>query len=101
MPQWQGYVFIVIGVIVAILTPTLVRLNQHGVNAINRRIVPIQLKMMGIEHKMPDNIDDSALGKWQRFSYWFYFLLMAVVFVAFGIGVVLSGQPTHHSPSPR
>lgn len=91
-PTWLGSIFLVLGILILVISPKIVEWQITQVRRTNRWL----LNLIGYDGEFvlsqgdsdPDN--ESGLARWRRSSYWFSTILIGLVFVGFGLAVLLN-----------
>lgn len=90
---WQGLTFVIVGAIMALLTPKLVRFQERTQD----RLFHWQAKVFGLEQTpFIKATSSSAFARWKQFSTWLGLFLVAAVLIFIGIAILtglISGRP--------
>lgn len=90
-PTWLGIIFLALGLSTLVFSPRLVAWQLAQIRRTNRWL----LNLVGYDGEFvlsqsendPEN--ESGLTKWRRSSYWFATIFTGLLFVVFGMAVVL------------
>ncbi len=90
-PTWQGFIFLALGFLILVFSPKLVVWQLAQIRNTNRWL----LNLVGYDGEFllsqsdgdPEN--ESGLTKWRSSSTWFSTILVGLLFVMFGMAIVL------------
>ena len=88
LPTWQGVALIVTGVVLAMLTPVLIRLNMQ----ISKALFRWQMKVFGLEQTASAVPLHAKLERWRYASNLFISWLLSALLIVLGIAALLK-QP--------
>ena len=90
-PTWEGFVFLAVGLLILVFSPKIVAWQL----ALNRSKNRWLLNLVGYDGEFllgqiedgPEN--ESGLAKWNRSGTWFSTILFGLIFIGFGMAVIL------------
>ena len=90
-PAWEGFIFLALGLLILVFSPRFVAWQVAQIRSTNRWL----LNLVGYDGEFVlsqtegDPKDESALTKWRRSSSWFGTILLGLMFIVFGMAIVL------------